>query len=99
MSNQDILKQLGRRLRQRRLSQNLTQVELAGQGGIDPGVLRKIEAGKGYTISAFIGVLRALGMLDNLDAAVPEPSASPIEMAKLQGRERERATGRRKEAS
>lgn len=98
LSNQDILKTLGHNLRQRRLSQNLTQVELAAQGGIDPGVLRKIEAGKGYTISAFIGVLRALRLLDDLIAAIPEPPASPIEMAKLKGRERERATGRRKES-
>lgn len=98
LSNQDILKKLGQHLRQQRLSRNLTQVELAAQGGIDPGVLRKIEAGKGYTISAFLGALRALRLLDDLVAAIPEPPASPIEMAKLQGRERERATGRRKES-
>lgn len=97
LSNQDILKELGRHLRQRRLSQNLTQVQLAAQGGIDPGVLRKIEAGKGYTVSAFIGILRALRLLDALMDAIPEPPASPIQMLKLQGRERERATGRRKE--
>lgn len=99
ISNQDVLRQLGRRLRLRRLSQNLTQVELAAKGGIDPGVLRKIEAGRGYTISNFIGVLRALGILDDLIVAIPEPLASPLEMVKLQGRKRERATGRRKEAS
>lgn len=97
LSNQDILKKLGWHLRQQRLSRNLTQVELAVQGGIDPGVLRKIEAGKGYTISAFIGILRALRLLDELIAAIPEPGASPIEMVKLKGHERERATGRRKE--
>ena len=97
LSNQDILRTLGRNLRQQRLRRNLTQVELAAQGGVDPGVLRKIEAGKGYTISAFIGVLRALSLLDDLMTAIPEPGPSPIEMVKLKGHERERATGRRKE--
>lgn len=97
LSNQDILKKLGRHLRQQRLRQNLTQVELAVQGGIDPGVLRKIEAGKGYTISAFIGVLRALRLLDALIVAIPEPGPSPMELIKLKGHHRERATGRRKE--
>jgi transcriptional regulator with XRE-family HTH domain len=97
LSNQEILRKLGRNLRLRRLSQNMTQVELAAQGGVDPGVLRKIEAGKGYTISAFIGVMRALRLLDDLVAAIPEPGPSPIDMLKHRGHERERATGRRKE--
>ena len=96
LSNQEILRKLGQHLRQQRLSRNWTQIELAAQGGVDPGVLRKIEAGKGYTITAFIGVLRALGLLDDLIAAVPEPGPSPIEMVKLKGQQRERATGRRK---
>jgi transcriptional regulator with XRE-family HTH domain len=96
-SNQEILKTLGRNLRQQRLSRNLTQVELAAQGGVDPGVLRKIEAGKGYTISAFIGVMRALSLLDDLVAAIPAPGPSPIAMLKMKNHERERATGRRKE--
>lgn len=94
-SDKNILLELGRRLRQRRLSQNLTQVELAEQGGIDPGVLRKIEAGKGYNMSAFVATIRALRLLDALILAIPEPQPSPIQMLKLQGRERERATGTR----
>ena len=98
-SDQSILKEIGQRLRQQRLSRNLTQVELAEQGGIDPGVLRKIEAGKGYTITAFIGAIRALKLLDGLVAAVPGPLPSPLEMAKLKGHERERASGRRRKGA
>lgn len=97
-SNQIILHDLGQRFRQRRLSLNLTQTALAQQAGIDPGVLRKMEAGKGYTVTAFVALVRALQLLDELLAAIPEPSPSPLMLAKLQGQQRERASGRRAKA-
>ena len=98
-SDQAILKDLGQHFRQQRLSRNLTQVELAKRGGLDPGVLRKIEAGKGYNITAFIGALRALELLEGLSVAVPSPLPSPLDLAKLKGHERERATAKRQRVS
>jgi hypothetical protein len=42
-------------------------------------------------LSLLIRVLRAMGKLSQLDAFLPEPGLSPIQLAKLKGRERQRA--------
>jgi hypothetical protein len=55
----------------------------------------KIEAGESVTLVSFVRVLRALGLLDALDRLVPEPTPSPIELLKLHGRRRQRASGTR----
>jgi hypothetical protein len=46
-------------------------------------------------MGTLLGVLRALGRLENLDAFLPDPGPSPIQLAKLQGKERQRASGPR----
>ena len=40
-------------------------------------------------------VCRALGLLERLDALVPEGAAGPMAQLRLQGRKRQRATGRK----
>jgi putative transcriptional regulator len=40
----------------------------------------------------FVRILRAMGRLSALDAFLPEPEVSPIQVAKLKGRERQRAS-------
>lgn len=42
-----------------------------------------------------IRILRALGKMDALDAFLPEPGLSPLQLARLKGRERKRAPGGR----
>jgi len=43
----------------------------------------------------FVQVLRALGVLDELDSLLPDPGISPLEIARMKGRMRKRASGRR----
>jgi hypothetical protein len=57
--------------------------------------LQKIESGQSCALTLLIRILRALGRLDALDAFLPEPGLSPIQLAKLKGRERQRAGGHR----
>lgn len=95
MSNGAILKILGDRLKQERLNQNLTQESLAERAGISVSLIKSVEGGRGCSLSNFVKILRSLSKLDNLDLFLPEPGISPIELARLSGRERKEATGRR----
>lgn len=85
---------IGARIRALRLRRNLTQEDLHAQTGLSIGTIIAIEDGRGK-LENIIGVLRALRGLDELDAFLPEPVASPIDLAKRQGRTRQRATGSR----
>jgi len=97
MSDKAILQELGERLRRVRLNRNLTQADLARQAGIGRRTLQKAEEGEVTTLETLIAILRGQGRLDQLDQFLPEPPASPVQLARLQGEERQRATGKRKE--
>ena len=90
-----ILEERGRRIRRTRLNANTTQVDLAIQAGISVDTLRNIEAGEGMTLTSLIRVLRAMDALDQLDAVLPDPGLSPMQLLALRGEERQRASGSR----
>lgn len=94
-TDEAVLNELGERLRRTRLERNLSQVELADEAGVERKAVQRIEAGESVRIVSFVRVLRALGLLDALDRLVPEPAPSPIELLKLHGRQRQRASGGR----
>ncbi|HYI80477.1 MAG TPA: helix-turn-helix transcriptional regulator [Thermoleophilaceae bacterium] len=90
-----MLDELGQRLRRTRLERDLSQAALADEAGVERKAVQRIEAGESVRIVSFVRVLRALGLLDTLDRLVPEPTPSPIELLKLHGRQRQRASGDR----
>ena len=94
MSDKAILREVGRRLRRRRLDRNLTQQALADTAGLSRTTVSDLERGAPAGVLTLIQVLRALGGLEELDAFVPDPGLSPLELAKLKGRERQRASRR-----
>ncbi|MEJ2744920.1 MAG: helix-turn-helix transcriptional regulator [bacterium] len=96
MSDRQVLKMLGARLRRQRLNQNITQDELAKEAGISRTVVQKMERGEDCVVAGLIRVMRALNLLDQLDNFLPDPGISPIQIARMQGRERQRASGGRK---
>ena len=67
------------------------QAEVARKAGVSRRALQNLESGRVCTLSLLIRVLRAMGKLSQLDAFLPEPGLSPIQLAKLKGRERRRA--------
>jgi putative transcriptional regulator len=89
------LDEIGRRLQRERLNRNIEQAELARRAGVSRRALQNLEAGRSCTLNLFIRVLKALDKVDALDAFLPAAGPSPIQLAKLAGRERRRAsTGR-----
>ena len=73
--------ELGRRVAQRRVRRNISQEEFAQRAGISRSSLQRLEKGDvGTRLATFMAALRALGLTEALDAALPEESASPIEV-------------------
>jgi transcriptional regulator with XRE-family HTH domain len=98
-TDQAVLRELGARVAQTRLEQNLSQHEVAGEAGVGLATLKRLEAGRPVRLDAFVRVLRTVGLLEALDRAVPEPTPSPIQELKLRGRRRRRAGTPRKRTS
>ena len=61
----------------------LTAVQLCGRANVTPATLSKLEAGKGSTLTTFLDVTRALGVLDDVVAAV-DPLNSDIGRARAE---------------
>ncbi len=95
LSDPEILAELGRRLRRYRLQQNLTQADLARDAGVSTRTVRNVENGGDTQLGTLLRVLRVLGRLDALDAFLPRPGVSPMELLRAGGRERQRASARR----
>jgi transcriptional regulator with XRE-family HTH domain len=90
LSDDAALAELGARLRCHRLALDWTQRELAEEAGVSKRTLERIEAGRTTQTDSLFRVLRALGLLENLEAVVPPPLDSP-----LRGARRQRARGGR----
>ena len=95
MTDEAVLSELGARLERTRLERDLSQLELAAEAGVERKSVQRIEGGEPVRLVSLIRVLRALDLLDGLDRLVPEPLPSPIELLKLHGRRRRRASGER----
>ena len=98
LTDDAILAELGARRERTRLERNLSQREIAAEAGVERKAVQRIEAGDPVKLTSFIRVLRALELLDALDRLVPEPLASPIELLKLHGKRRRRASGARRKS-
>ena len=90
--NQDVLLDLGKKLKQHRLNQNLSSTELADKSGVSVRTITGFERGeKNISILNFIELLRALKFANNLSEVLPElPTISPLEMIKLEKKKRKR---------
>jgi transcriptional regulator with XRE-family HTH domain len=91
MTNGVILEILGRRIRQERMNQNVTQKELAAKAGVAIIVVQRLEGGRGCGLGAFIRILRAIGRVSQVDLLLPEPGISPLLLARSGKQERMRA--------
>jgi transcriptional regulator with XRE-family HTH domain len=91
-----VLAELGRRLTRHRLERNWTQAELAAEAGIGQATVQRAERGESVQMTSMIKLLRTLGLLGGLDAAVPESIELPIaQLEREQRKVRRRASGRR----
>jgi transcriptional regulator with XRE-family HTH domain len=83
LSNPQVEKELGTRLKQHRLDRNFSQAEIAIRSGLSRRTITAIERGEGCTLTSLIALLRALNALDTLEGFLPDPGISPIAMTSM----------------
>ena len=93
MSDRAIISVIGNFIKEKRLSINITQTRAAEKAGINRSTLVKIENGESITLISLIQILRALGLLDIFQVFKIEKKISPIELAKIEKKKRQRARG------
>ena len=67
-----IIKELGARIKQYRISLKLTQAELAEKCRISPSTVVRAENGDDSKLSNYIKILNGLGLIQNMDILIPE---------------------------
>lgn len=97
MSDNAILEELGYRLSRHRLELGFTQAKLAKEAGISKRTLERIETGESTQTSSLIRIMRVLGLLESLDVFVPDTGPRPMDLLKLRGKERQRASSKKQE--
>ncbi|MDA3905325.1 MAG: helix-turn-helix transcriptional regulator [Bacteroidales bacterium] len=91
--NQDILLDLGKKLKLHRLNQNLSSAELAKKSGVSVRTITGFERGeKNISLLNLIELLRVLKLVDRLSELIPElPRISPLELIEIEKKRRKRA--------
>jgi transcriptional regulator with XRE-family HTH domain len=99
LSDSDICKAIGNRLKQIRLRQNLSQQRVAEEALISLSSVKKIEKGEISSFSSFLRLLRILGQLDMLTPLLAEDTMTPNEYYEfvntLKRKQRKRASSPR----
>jgi transcriptional regulator with XRE-family HTH domain len=91
MTDKEVVREIGRRLRAYRLRLNLGVVDVAERAGINRNTVVNAERGANPRIGTVVAILRVLERLDAVDAFLPEPALSPLQLARTAGRPRQRA--------
>jgi len=98
MSARAICQEMGQRLKQARLNANLTQKETAERAGLSVTAIQSAERGEAL-LETVVAVLMSLDMVEQIDNFVPEQQISPLQLVKLKGKKRRRASGNRVQSS
>lgn len=97
-SSEAIIAALGKRLDEIRLSRNIAQADLAREAGVSRSTLTRLADGRPVSLDSFVRVMQALHLADHLAALLPDPGVRPVDRVRLEGTERQRASGRRTQA-
>lgn len=93
-TDQEVLQELGRRLREHRLTLNLTAETVAERAGLSVNTVLNAEKGKNPTMETVVRLLRVMGRLDTLEGFLASPTLSPMDLLRRGTRKkRQRASG------
>ena len=72
MTNDEVMRVLGARVRNRRLGRNIPVDQLADKSGLNRKTIMDMETGRDVRLSSLIKLLRGLNSLATLEAAFPD---------------------------
>ncbi len=81
-SPQELQVELGRRIRQLRLSRNIDQRTAAEKAGVARAALQNLEAGRGSSVQTLLRVLKAVNYLEGIEMLAPQPTVNPLILLK-----------------
>lgn len=79
LTDGDICRKIGAKLRSLRLRQNFTQMALAEQAQISVSTVKKVETGEIGSFDSLLRIMRVLGELDIISPLLKENEMSPNE--------------------
>jgi transcriptional regulator with XRE-family HTH domain len=82
---------LAERLQRARLAENLTQQALADRCGVSVKTIGNAEDSGQVSLDTFVRLLDGLGRIDEIEDFLAATGPSPIELARQQGKRRQRA--------
>lgn len=94
--NEVVLKEVGIRVKNRRISMGLTQKELAEEADVALKTISNLENGANVSLFNLVSVLRVLRLLDNINLLIPVTKFNPFDVLEL-GKKRERVRKSKKE--
>jgi transcriptional regulator with XRE-family HTH domain len=77
-SPRELQVELGKRVRQLRLSRNLDQRTTAEKAGIAEKALRNLETGRGSSVQTLLRTLKALDYSQGIEMLAPEVTVNPL---------------------
>ncbi|MDX2174170.1 MAG: helix-turn-helix transcriptional regulator [Bacteroidota bacterium] len=93
MSDHAILRELGKFIKETRLKKNYTQNDLAEKAKVHRITIGDFEQGeRNISLLTLIELLRALNILETLNDFTIKTAISPIQLAKLEAKKRQRAS-------
>ncbi len=95
LSDDVVLAEIGQRVAQRRINSQLTQAQLAKQAGVGKRTVERFENGESTQMSSVVRIFRVLDLLPHIDRIIPEPGIHPMDLVKLHGKIRKRASSPR----
>ena len=83
-TDDEILRELGKRLKQIRINNNLTQREFADAVGISKDQLSKVERTGKTTMATFVAISRKFSLLQQLLAIYEIPDLTPMQKYEIE---------------
>lgn len=78
-----------------RVQTGLTQARLADQAGVGKRTVERLESGGSIQTAGLLRIFRVLGLQDGFLALIPKQGTRPMDLLKLKGKERQRASSKK----
>jgi len=75
-----IMGEIGQRIKDARIASSMTREELAARSGASMSTIVRAESGANVGFDQIINIMRALGLLSNIDMLLPEYEPSPLDI-------------------
>jgi putative transcriptional regulator len=89
----EVMRELGSRLRAYRIQRNIPVDVVAERARLNRNTVMNAELGKNPRLATIVRLLRVLGRVDSIESFMPISTISPLNEIKRNSKVRQRATG------